>query len=43
MRTTFSGKSPFSDNFKKDILLKNHQKSIEIMALAVGLMGHGLD
>lgn len=37
LRSTYSAKSPFRENLKKDILIKNHQKCIEIMSLAINL------
>jgi len=36
--THFRSKSPFRENLKKDLMMKNHQKSIDIMSLAIGLM-----
>ncbi len=38
LRKTYQPKSPFRENFKKDLMMKNHQKSIEIMSLATALM-----
>lgn len=42
LRSTYTAKSPFRENFKKDLLLKNHQKCIEIMSLAISLAGYEL-
>lgn len=40
LRKTYQPKSPFRENFKKDLMMKNHQKCIEIMSLAVSLLGY---
>jgi hypothetical protein len=40
LRSTYTAKSPFRENFKKDLMVKNHQKCSEIMSLAVGLAGY---
>jgi hypothetical protein len=41
--TTFRSKSPFRENLKKDLMMKNHQKAIDIMSLGIGLMGFEQD
>ena len=34
----YRSKSPFRENLKKDLMMKNHQKAIDIMSLAIGLL-----
>lgn len=38
LRSTYTTKSPFRENFRKDLMMKNHLKCIDIMSLALGLM-----
>ena len=39
-RSTYTAKSPFRENFKKDILVKNHQKCIDVLSLAISLAAY---
>lgn len=40
LRSTYTTKSPFRENFRKDLMMKNHQKCIEVTSLALGLMNY---
>lgn len=40
LRSTYTAKSPFRENFKKDILVKNHQKCIDVLSLAISLTAY---
>ena len=40
LRSTYNAKSPFRENFKKDISVKNHQKCVEVMSLAISLSAY---
>jgi hypothetical protein len=37
LRSTFTGKNPFRESSKKELLIKNHQKCVDIFSLAVSL------